>query len=65
MYSCYSLREKALLPDILNIGAELGTDEPSVFVERSSIKMIGFDMIRKLSARLYQKTGLTPDDVQV
>uniref|UniRef100_A0A1I7V6T7 Thiolase_N domain-containing protein n=1 Tax=Loa loa TaxID=7209 RepID=A0A1I7V6T7_LOALO len=47
------------------IGAELGTDEPSVFAERSAIKMIGFDMIRKLSNRLYQKTGLTPSDVQV
>ncbi|VDM09930.1 unnamed protein product [Wuchereria bancrofti] len=47
------------------IGAELGTDEPSVFAEHSSLKMIGFDMIRKLSNRLYQKTGLTPNDVQV
>ncbi|CAG9530283.1 unnamed protein product [Cercopithifilaria johnstoni] len=47
------------------IGAELGTDEPSVFAEHSNIKMIGFDMIRKLSTRLYQKTGLTPNDIQV
>ncbi|VDK77699.1 unnamed protein product [Litomosoides sigmodontis] len=47
------------------IGAEFGTDEPSVFAERSSLNMTGFDMIRKLSARLYQKTGLTPNDVQV
>ncbi|VBB31385.1 unnamed protein product [Acanthocheilonema viteae] len=47
------------------IGAEFGTDEPSVFAERSSIKLIGFDMIQKLSTRLYQKTGLTPNDVQV
>ncbi|KAM3715667.1 Non-specific lipid-transfer protein-like [Dirofilaria immitis] len=47
------------------IGAELGTDEPSVFAERSNLKMIGFDMIQKLSNRLYQRTNLTPNDVQV
>ncbi|VDM98440.1 unnamed protein product, partial [Onchocerca ochengi] len=47
------------------IGAELGTDEPSVFAERSNLKMIGFDMIRKLSNRLYQTTNLTPNDIQV
>ncbi|KAK0394264.1 hypothetical protein QR680_000661 [Steinernema hermaphroditum] len=47
------------------VGMELGTDEPSVFKDNSNIKMIGFDMIEKISKRLYQKSGITPKDVQV
>uniref|UniRef100_A0A0K0FRA0 Sterol carrier protein 2 n=1 Tax=Strongyloides venezuelensis TaxID=75913 RepID=A0A0K0FRA0_STRVS len=47
------------------VGMEMGTDEPSVFKENSNIKMIGFDMIEKISKRLYKNTGLTPKDVQV
>jgi hypothetical protein len=27
--------------------------------------MIGFDMIKRISERLYKNTGLTPNDVQV
>ncbi|KAJ1354891.1 Non-specific lipid-transfer protein-like 2 [Parelaphostrongylus tenuis] len=47
------------------VGLKLGTDQPSVFKENSNIKMIGFDMIRKISSDLYAETGLTPNDVQV
>lgn len=43
----------------------MGTDEPSVFEEKSNIKMIGFDMIKRISDRLYKNTGLGPNDVQV
>ncbi|CAI5441392.1 unnamed protein product [Caenorhabditis angaria] len=46
------------------VGLELGTDQPSVFKENSNIKMIGFDMIKKVATDLYRKTGLTPNDVQ-
>uniref|UniRef100_A0A915DUP9 Sterol carrier protein 2 n=1 Tax=Ditylenchus dipsaci TaxID=166011 RepID=A0A915DUP9_9BILA len=47
------------------VGIELGTDEPSVFAEKSNIKMIGFDLIKKISERLYKNTGVSPKDVQV
>jgi sterol carrier protein 2 len=47
------------------VGMELGTDEPSVFAEKSNIKMIGFDMIKRISERLYKNTGYSPKDVQV
>ncbi|CAI4227307.1 unnamed protein product [Auanema sp. JU1783] len=47
------------------VGMKLGTDQPSVFAEKSNIKMIGFDMIEKISKELYQETGITPNDVQV
>uniref|UniRef100_A0A914C2Z3 propanoyl-CoA C-acyltransferase n=1 Tax=Acrobeloides nanus TaxID=290746 RepID=A0A914C2Z3_9BILA len=46
------------------VGMELGTDEPSVFAEKSNIKMVGFDCIKRISERLYKNTGLTPNDVQ-
>lgn len=47
------------------VGFKLGTDLPSVFQEKSNIKMIGFDMIEKISKELYAETGLSPKDVQV
>ncbi|MFH4975785.1 hypothetical protein AB6A40_002494, partial [Gnathostoma spinigerum] len=47
------------------VGMEMGTDQPSVFAEKSNIKMIGFDLIKTISERLYKRTGLTPSDVQV
>uniref|UniRef100_A0AC35TYF4 Sterol carrier protein 2 n=1 Tax=Rhabditophanes sp. KR3021 TaxID=114890 RepID=A0AC35TYF4_9BILA len=46
------------------VGMEMGTDEPSVFAENSNIKMIGFDMIQRISQRLYKNTALTPNDIQ-
>jgi sterol carrier protein 2 len=55
------LREQA----VEIVGMELGTDEPSVFEANSNIKMVGFDMIQKISRRLYKNTGLSPNDVQV
>ncbi|KAL3108507.1 hypothetical protein niasHT_015429 [Heterodera trifolii] len=47
------------------VGIELGTDEPSVFSERSNIKMVGFDLIKRISERLYTKSGIKPDQIQV
>ncbi|CAK5082168.1 unnamed protein product [Meloidogyne enterolobii] len=47
------------------VGIELGTDEPSVFAENSNIKMVGFDLIKKISERLYSKTGVDPSQIQV
>jgi hypothetical protein len=46
-------------------GFELGTDLPSAFEEKSNIKMIGFDMIKRISEKLYKETGIGPNDVQV
>ncbi|KAF7633893.1 hypothetical protein Mgra_00006755 [Meloidogyne graminicola] len=47
------------------VGIELGTDEPSVFSEQSNIKMVGFDLIKRISERLYSKTGVDPSQIQV
>eukprot|EP00080_Pristionchus_pacificus_P021363 PDM81383.1 daf-22.1b [Pristionchus pacificus] len=46
------------------VGMKLGTDSPSVFKE-DNMKMIGFDMIERISKELYKETGYGPNDVQV
>ncbi|XP_076321249.1 sterol carrier protein 2-like [Tachypleus tridentatus] len=57
----HSLEEQAV--EIL--GMEMATDIPSTFEEKSCIKLVGFDMTRKAANKLYQKTGLTPAQVDV
>ncbi|GMR39601.1 hypothetical protein PMAYCL1PPCAC_09796, partial [Pristionchus mayeri] len=46
------------------VGMKLGTDEPSVFKE-DNMKMIGFDMIERISKELYKETGYGPKDIDV
>eukprot|EP00742_Colponemidia_sp_Colp-10_P001526 GILJ01001637.1.p1 GENE.GILJ01001637.1~~GILJ01001637.1.p1 ORF type:complete len:557 (+),score=97.30 GILJ01001637.1:50-1720(+) len=47
------------------IGQAMATDLPSSFEEKSCIKMVGFDMSKTAAQKVYQQTGLTPQDVQV
>lgn len=49
--------------EILSMG--LGTDQPSVFSEKSCMKMIGYDMAQNTAKRVFKDAGLTPNDVQV
>ncbi|GMT16123.1 hypothetical protein PFISCL1PPCAC_7420, partial [Pristionchus fissidentatus] len=46
------------------VGMQMGTDLPSVFKE-DNIKMIGYDMIERISKNLYKDTGYGPNDIQV
>jgi len=39
------------------------TDYPSTFEEHSMIKMVGFDMAKNAAKKLYEQTGIGPDDV--
>lgn len=41
------------------------TDYPSTFEEDSMIKMVGFDMAKKAAEKVYQQSGLGPEDVDV
>jgi acetyl-CoA acetyltransferase len=41
------------------------TDFPSTFEEKSMIKVVGYDMAKQAAARVYDKAGLGPDDVDV
>jgi len=47
------------------VGMAMVTDLASTFEEKSCIKMIGADMTRKAAERVYQQSGLGPENVDV
>ncbi|XP_012290043.2 sterol carrier protein 2 isoform X2 [Aotus nancymaae] len=57
----YGLQPKAV--EIL--AQEMMTDLPSSFEEKSMIKMVGFDMTKEAARKCYEKSGLTPSDIDV
>ncbi len=46
-------------------GQSMVTDMPSTFEERSSIKIVGFDMSKKAAEQAYEQAGVGADDVDV
>jgi acetyl-CoA acyltransferase len=46
-------------------GQSMVTDMASTFDERSSIKIVGFDMSKEAARRAYEQAGLGPEDVDV
>jgi acetyl-CoA acetyltransferase len=46
-------------------GMAMATDFPSSFEEKSMIKMVGFDMTKSASKKVYEQAGIGPEDVQV
>ncbi len=46
-------------------GQSMVTDMPSTFEERSSIKIVGYDMSKKAADQAYEEAGVGPDDVDV
>merc|ERR1712018_1097887 len=47
------------------VGMEMSTDFPSALEGESCINAVGFDMTRNAVSKLYKKTGLSAEDVQV
>ncbi|HYB90345.1 MAG TPA: lipid-transfer protein [Candidatus Binataceae bacterium] len=47
------------------LGMAMATDLPSTFSERSCIKMVGYDMSKKAARKVYEQSGLGPENVQV
>lgn len=47
------------------VGMEMSTDFPSTFQENSCMKMVGYDMTKSASKKLFQKAGCKPSDVDV
>jgi sterol carrier protein 2 len=41
------------------------TDFPSTFEEKSCIKIVGYDMTRKAAEKVYEQSGLGPENVDV
>jgi len=46
-------------------GMAMTTDLPSSFEEKSSIKLVGFDMSRKAAQRVYEQSGVGPEQLDV
>jgi acetyl-CoA acetyltransferase len=46
-------------------GMAMTTDFPSTFEEKSCIKLVGFDMTKKAAQKVYEQSGLGPENVQV
>jgi acetyl-CoA acetyltransferase len=46
-------------------GMAMATDLPSTFEEKSCIKIIGADMTRKAAQKVYEQSGLGPENVDV
>ncbi|XP_028166231.1 non-specific lipid-transfer protein [Ostrinia furnacalis] len=57
----YGLQNKA----VEIIGMEMATDTPAVFNENSLMKIAGTDMTALAAKRLYEKTGVSPMQVNV
>jgi sterol carrier protein 2 len=57
----HGLQEKAV--EIL--GMTMITDLPSTFGEKSSIKLVGYDMTKRAAQRVYEQSGFGPEDVDV
>jgi len=47
------------------IGMSMKTDFPSSFDERSSIKLVGYDMSQSAAREVYEQSGKGPEDVDV
>jgi acetyl-CoA acetyltransferase len=50
--------------DVVIEAQAMVTDGPATF-DHSMIKLVGYDMAREASTRVYEKAGVGPDDVQV
>src|SRR5438477_3022592 len=61
-----AVRRHALEGQAVEIaGMAMGTDLPSTFDEKSCIKLIGFDMAHRTAGRVYEESGLGPEDADV
>ncbi len=51
--------------EIVIKGQAMTTDGPSTFDDHSMMKLIGYDMAKEAARRVYEQSGVGPDDVQV
>jgi sterol carrier protein 2 len=43
----------------------MATDSPNLLEKKSSIELTGADMTRRAAKQVYEKAGITADDIQV
>jgi acetyl-CoA acetyltransferase len=58
-------RRKGIARPVYVAAQAMTTDFDSSFGERSMIKAVGYDMAREAARRVYEQSGLGPDDVDV
>ncbi|HEX4453171.1 MAG TPA: lipid-transfer protein [Kofleriaceae bacterium] len=58
-------KKHAISNPVYIAGQVMTTDFPSSFEEHSMIKMVGYDMAKSAAKKLYEQTGIGPDDVDV
>ena len=46
-------------------GMAMATDLPSTFTEQSCIKLVGYDMSQKAARKVYEQSGLGPENIDV
>jgi sterol carrier protein 2 len=59
------VRRHGLDKPVYIAGQAMTTDFSSTFDEKSMIKMVGYDMAKAAAKKVYEQTGLGPDDVDV
>uniref|UniRef100_F7A5Z0 Uncharacterized protein n=2 Tax=Ciona intestinalis TaxID=7719 RepID=F7A5Z0_CIOIN len=47
------------------VAQEMATDLPSTFADKSSMKIVGYDLTKRAVDKIYEKTGLRASDAQV
>ena len=58
-------KKKGLKTDVWIAAQAMTTDYPSSFEAQSMIKMVGFDMAKAAAQKVYEKSGVSPGDVDV
>lgn len=56
---------KRLRTDVVIAAQAMVTDYPSTFAARDMIRLVGFDMAREAATRVYDASGIGPEDVDV
>jgi acetyl-CoA acetyltransferase len=58
-------KKHGIKADIEIKGQSMTTDGPSTFDDHSMMKLIGYDMAKEAARRVYEQSGVGPEDVQV
>ncbi|MDO8290522.1 MAG: lipid-transfer protein [Parvibaculum sp.] len=58
-------RKHGVKADVVIKAQAMTTDTKSTFEDHSMIKLIGYDMAKDAAARVYEKAGIGPKDIQV
>ncbi|HEY0940534.1 MAG TPA: lipid-transfer protein [Steroidobacter sp.] len=58
-------RSRGIRTDVFIAAQDMVTDLPSTFEARDMIRLVGFDMAKTGAARVYERAGVGPEDIDV